>query len=263
MFSFLDARLRPYFKRDQHLALDARLRNKRAYLAERLRGAPLPPTQVMKLVTGNDDAAWYVDSGQRGFQSVADTLQKSHIDIRAMRRTLDLGCGPGRVLRHWKPLARQVELYGCDYNQELVDWGRELVPFARIDRNGLEPPLPYRDGYFDFVYALSVFTHWSHDLQLRWMRELTRVLRPGGLLMFTTMGDYYLFALTPEQREEFARGKLVVVHPDAEGTNVCGSFCSPAFVANELAQGMSVLHYYSRGALGNPWQDVYLLQKPS
>jgi SAM-dependent methyltransferase len=216
----------------------------------------------MKLVTGNDDAVWYVTSGRRGFQSVRDTLEKSHIDIRDQQRVLDFGCGPGRVLRYWKPLSKQSELYGCDYNQELVDWGRKLVPFARIDKNELKPPLHYPDNYFDFIYLLSIFTHWSRELSLAWMRELTRVLKPGGLAMMTTMGDYYLFVLNEQQRDEFAQGKLVVVHPDQQGTNICGSFCNPAFVTNELAQGMRLLHFYARAALGNPWQDVYLLQKP-
>jgi SAM-dependent methyltransferase len=247
---------------ERALPLRLRLLNKRAYLVERLRGMPLPPTTMMHMVAGNHDASWYVYSGGRGAQSVRDTLEKSHIDIRSMRRVLDFGCGCGRVLRHFAPLARQTEFHGVDYNPELVYWCRRVVPFAHIERNRLEPPLVYADETFDLIYALSTFTHWTVDLQMAWIREFTRILKPGGLLMMTAHGDYYMFALTPAQREMYHAGLPVVVHEDSSGTNLCGAFTPPDFLRNELRQELEVLHHYPRSALGNPWQDVYLLRKP-
>jgi SAM-dependent methyltransferase len=49
-------------------------------------------------------------------------------------------------------------------------------------------PLPYRDGQFDFVYGLSVFTHLSFDLQLRRAAEIHRILEPGGVALLTFHG---------------------------------------------------------------------------
>jgi SAM-dependent methyltransferase len=244
------------------LPFKARVLNQLAYRTQRLKGVPLPPTSVMKLVTGNEDATWYVYSSARAFQSVKDTLEKSHINIKDMHQTLDFGCGPGRVLRQWHGLTKYVQLHGVDYNLELVQWARRLVPFAHVEQNGLEPPLAYANNTFNFIYALSTFTHWSVELQKAWISEFTRILKPGGFLMFTTMGDYYLFTLTPEQRKAFAAGEPIVRYEDHQGANECGAFAPPAYVSNELRGDLTMLHYYPRSALGNPWQDVYLLQKP-
>ena len=41
------------------------------------------------------------------------------------------------------------------------------------------PHLPFADGYFDFAYCSSVFTHIS-DLADAWLLELRRIVRSGG-----------------------------------------------------------------------------------
>jgi ubiquinone/menaquinone biosynthesis C-methylase UbiE len=46
------------------------------------------------------------------------------------------------------------------------------------------PHLPFEDGYFDLIYAGSVFTHIA-DLADSWFLELKRILRPGGRLYIT------------------------------------------------------------------------------
>lgn len=239
-----------------------RIRNQIDYMRERLRGMPLPPTTMMSLVTGNHLAWWYVESGRRAAQSVRETLEKSHFEMSSMRSLLDFGCGCGRVLRHWKHLAKRTELHGVDYNRELVYWCRKTVPYAQIECNTLEPPLIYEDNTFDLIYALSTFTHWTVDLQKRWIREFTRILRPGGLLLMTTHGDYYLPMLTAPEREQYLAGVPVVQFSSQEGSNTCGAYHPYPYVQGELRQDLELLHFYPRSALGNPWQDIYLLQKP-
>jgi SAM-dependent methyltransferase len=243
------------------LPLNLRLSNQRAYLVERLKGSPLPPAAVMHLVQGNYDANYFVAGGLRGFQSVRDTLEKSYVQMDSLRRVLDFGCGCGRVLRHWKPYARNVELHGTDFNLELVLWCRKVAPFASIQRNQLAPPLTYQDNTFDFIYALSTFTHWTEPLQKEWMREFHRILRPGGHLMFTVHGDYYIPFLVPELREHYLAGRAVT-GLERVGTNDCSAYNPPSQVVGELIQEMQLVGYYPRSALGNPWQDVYLVQKP-
>jgi ubiquinone/menaquinone biosynthesis C-methylase UbiE len=51
------------------------------------------------------------------------------------------------------------------------------------------PPLEYEDSKFDFVYALSVFTHLDETLQFQWLLELRRVLRPEGILILTVYNE--------------------------------------------------------------------------
>ena len=66
----------------------------------------------------------------------------------------------------------------------MVAWVRKHLcpPIAGATVNGEKPPLDYADDYFDVVLALSVFTHiadgWSD-----WLLEISRVLKPEGLLI--------------------------------------------------------------------------------
>jgi SAM-dependent methyltransferase len=53
---------------------------------------------------------------------------------------------------------------------------------ARFSRDGRRPPFP--DGYFDCIYAGSVFTHIA-DFEEAWLLELSRVLAPRGFAVLT------------------------------------------------------------------------------
>ena len=91
---------------------------------------------------------------------------------------LDFGCGCGRVTRYWSGFAGSVA--GSDIDGPAVAWCRSNLAFARFEQNRLEPPLAFERESFDLVYALSVFTHLTGELQLAWRDELRRVLRPAA-----------------------------------------------------------------------------------
>jgi predicted SAM-dependent methyltransferase len=74
----------------------------------------------------------------------------------------------------------------------------------------LAPPTKYPAGKFDFIYALSVFTHLPELDQLAWMDEFHRILRPGGYLLLSLHGAYYLSILNERERQRFLTGKLVI-----------------------------------------------------
>lgn len=218
---------------------------------------------MMHLVQGNHDAEYFVAGGRRAFETITESLEKSYIPLRQFSTILDFGCGCGRVLRHWKGLAKQVELHGTDYNHELVYWARRTVPFATLHTNQLQPPLPLNDNMFDFVYAFSTFTHWDVELQRAWMREFQRILRPNGYLLFTTHGDYYVPRLPTEARRLFDDGKAIgpALGPDIVGTNGYASFNPFVQVRDELLQGLEFVEFYRRASRGTPWQDVYIARK--
>ena len=105
------------------------------------------------------------------------------------KRVLDFGCGAGRTLRHFLPEAKDAEFWGADIDEASIDWVQaNLTPPIHAFRCDETPPLPKPDGYFDLIYAISVFTHltesWSH-----WLLELHRLLRDGGRLIATYAGE--------------------------------------------------------------------------
>lgn len=232
----------------------------------------LPPDQL-RFVGGSTDPEEYLRFGALGYGVLTQLLESHGLDPSHMQGILDFGCGCGRVLRYWCSSGVKG-LAGCDYNPSLLGWCEDNLPFAKFFLNRLEPPLVLADGSFDLVYAFSVLTHLPERLQFAWMRELARVLRPGTHLVMSTHGVGHLDVISEHgirelpffptwQQALFHAGQLVIVAPELAGANGCAAFHPEIFVRNVLAPctGFTVVDFVPKGALGNPHQDLYLLQK--
>ncbi len=222
-------------------------------------GLPLPSPRMVNLVAGHFDIREFYENGLLGANCIRHLLGKNDLEMDGFSSILDFGCGCGRIIRHWKSL-RGPQIYGSDSNSRLVQWCSKNLFFAEFEVNRPHPPLVYRSETFTFVYAISVFTHLSSDLQKPWMQELWRVLRPGGYLLLTVHGKSRLPQLGPEDREKFNAGHLVTVREKYSGTNICGAFHPYKFVRETLAEGFVIVDFLPRGAK-DANQDMYLLQK--
>ena len=94
------------------------------------------------------------------------------------KRTLDIGCGAGALLRKAPDL-----IEGIDVNATLVE---RLVQEGLKVQRASATSLPYPDATFDVVNCAHVIEHLvPQDAQLM-LREAQRVLRPGGLLLLNS-----------------------------------------------------------------------------
>jgi len=209
----------------------------------------------MVRVAGTADADWFLRSGRAAYDAIAANVPLEEIDT-----VLDFGCGCGRVLRYWE--SHPGTATGSDRDAGAVEWCRSRLPFARVDQNALAPPLAYDDDSFDLVYALSVFTHLTDELQIAWRDELRRVLRPGGRLLLTTHGRSYLPRLEGEEREGFERGELVVRWGALPGSNLCSAYHPETYLRETFARDFDVVRIEPEGARGNPTQDLIVLRRP-
>ena len=223
-------------------------------------GLPVPPARLVFLVTHTTDVGWYLESGRRAAAAIEEALARHGVELAAVGSLLDFGCGCGRVIRNWHGLDG-VEVHGADYNERLVEWCAANLGFARFAVNGLRPPLPYEDGSFGLVYALSVLTHLPAGLQDAWLAELRRVLAPGGLLLVSTHGAAYRERLAPDELRAFDAGEMVVRRGGVAGTNWCTVFHPEPYVRDRVADGLALLEFAPEGARGNPRQDLTVLQK--
>ncbi|MBI2687605.1 MAG: class I SAM-dependent methyltransferase [Acidobacteria bacterium] len=145
-----------------------------------------------------EDANYYVAFGRRDqeddeFQSTAaEVVHGLEWEMRRLpagqdprnRRALEIGCGPGRLLR---PMAAHFgEIHGVDISDEMVARARQRlahVPHAHahVARNSnLEM---FAGESFDFAYSYAVFQHIpSRDVVLGYLKETWRVLKPGGYM---------------------------------------------------------------------------------
>jgi SAM-dependent methyltransferase len=219
-------------------------------------GPPLPPRRLMVRVAGTADADWFLRGGRAGYDAIV-----AHVPPGELRSVLDFGCGCGRVTRWWHDFDGEVA--GSDLSRRAIEWCRDNLPFGRFETNGLAPPLAFADESFDLVYALSVFTHLTAELQLAWRDELRRVLRPGGRLLVTTHGRSYAPRLEAGEREHFEAGELVVRWGDLPGTNLCSAYHPERYLRDTFAEGFELVELEPEGARGNPTQDLAVLRKLS
>jgi ubiquinone/menaquinone biosynthesis C-methylase UbiE len=113
---------------------------------------------------------------------------------------IDLGCGSGRLA--WalgRQRMRLAAYTGIDIIQALLDYARARAPrgYQFVLHRDLSIPAP--DASADMVAAFSVFTHLLHLESFLYMRDIFRVLRPGGLLVFSFLefaqpGHWEMFA---------------------------------------------------------------------
>jgi ubiquinone/menaquinone biosynthesis C-methylase UbiE len=93
-------------------------------------------------------------------------------------RTLDLGCGIGSLHRHLE--GAFSTLAGCDVSAEAISRARQNHPNVSY-RVSASRQLPYEDHAFDLVFASCVLHHVPVNEWSGFLREMHRVLRPGGV----------------------------------------------------------------------------------
>lgn len=100
-------------------------------------------------------------------------------------KVLDAGTGPGTLAREIARRFPRIDVYGVDLSEEMIRLAREhaqheqLAERARFDTANIAH-LPYPDRSFDAVVSTISMHHW-YELEQP-LRELYRVLRPGGRL---------------------------------------------------------------------------------
>ena len=176
---------------------------------------------------------------------------------------LDWGCGPGRVVRHIPSLVKNTDtVIGSDYNQDYINWCSKNLPSVTFIKNELEPPMALQDNAVDLIYALSIITHLSAGNHIKWIAELLRISKPGGLLLITSQGDCFKDKLMPDELSVYNRGELVVRATEQEGHRVFAAF-EPAAYMQQLFSGCKILKFIKGGSPQSihGMQDTWLVQK--
>jgi len=151
-----------------------------------------------------EDARYYVACGRRGqpdeefFSSAGDVVRLLEEELKRLprnlppqaRRALELGCGPGRLMR---PMSRNFgELHGVDVSDEMIRLAEARFSGAsgmHLHATSGSDLAPLSADYFDFVYSYAVFRHIpGRDIVLSYFDEIRRVLKPGGIARLQLSG---------------------------------------------------------------------------
>lgn len=102
----------------------------------------------------------------------------------AHKDVLDIGAGTGRTAIYLSPLAHRYQ--AVDYSPAMVDAFRQALPDVPIALEDMRDLSHFPDVDYDFVLASNnVFDAVGHEDRLQTLREMHRLLRPGGILMFS------------------------------------------------------------------------------
>lgn len=147
--------------------------------------APLPnPPEHLWLGYGRTIEEW-LESGRRHMKKMRELLTQSGYEFEQGHRVLEMGCAAGRMLRCLQDVTDKCEVWGTDISGEHIFWCKQnLSPPFHFFITTTTPHLPFADGYFDVIYAGSVFTH-IDDMADTWLLELRRLLKPNGRLYIT------------------------------------------------------------------------------
>ena len=78
-------------------------------------------------------------------------------------------------------------------------YARRISPDANFQHINTKPPLPFENETFDLIVSYSVFSHLSGAHGLAWIRELSRVLKPDGIICITSFGlGHYEVVMTSD-----------------------------------------------------------------
>jgi SAM-dependent methyltransferase len=123
---------------------------------------------------------------ERIFEELAGKPLDRHLlnrfaeDVRGRGLVADVGCGPGHVARYLHE--QGVRMLGIDLAPRMIEWARTRSPeieFRVGDMRALELP----DGALAGIVAFYSLIHIDEREMLPTLRDLRRVLAPGGLLL--------------------------------------------------------------------------------
>ena len=198
---FIQPTILPYFvtffpyKRSSYAYVVRKVNRSQEFEFSRL---PVPPEKLW-LGYGKTAEEW-LESGQRHVAVMRNLLAESDYHFGDGHRVLELGCAAGRMLRCLEDVSDRCEIWGTDISGEHIYWCKQqLNPPFHFFITTTAPHLPFGDGYFDLIFAGSVFTH-IDDLADAWLLELRRLLKPGGRL-YITIHDNETVRILREQRE--------------------------------------------------------------
>lgn len=146
-----------------------------------------------------EQAHWWYTGRRKILAGFVEEICRNVTDRRP--RILDVGCGTGANLLM---LSEYGEAEGVDIAEDALAFCRE----RGLDkvRLGAGEELPYEDGTFDLVTAFDVVEHMDDDLA--GLREMRRVLRPGGRVLLFVPTFMFLWGLQDDVSNHRRRYRL-------------------------------------------------------
>ena len=212
------------------------------------------------------DGAHYFKVGLSAIRCVEEALREARIET--VRSVLDLPCGYGRVLRFLAPRFPAARITACELMPDAVRFCAETFGAtpAQSSYDLDELTLAAR---FDLIWCGSLVTHLDARRTRDLLKFFARHLAPGGLLVFTTHGEFVAGVI--EDRADFyglnradipalvaayrRGGHGYLDYPEGPGYGV--SLTAPDWVRAEARAVGGLREVYFRARGWDEHQDVF------
>lgn len=144
----------------------------------------------------------FLATGQDEIQRVTECVHSLGLQLDRSRPALDFGCGVGRLTRAMA--AYFPECCGVDISPTMLRLASEFnqdAPNCKFLLNDRRDLLCFEKDHFGFVYSNIVLQHMPSRLCRRYLREMVRVTRPGGILVFAAV-DAFRVGLLEQLRQK-------------------------------------------------------------
>jgi SAM-dependent methyltransferase len=210
--------------------------------------------ETYRMLAARQDSYWW----HRARRSMSRALLRRH-GLPARLRWLDLGCGPGGNLHMLEALSPAL-VAGLDLSPLALELAQRAAPDAALLRGDISRGLPFADGSFDLVTVFNVLCHSWVASELAVLREITRVLRPGGLLLATEPAFAALFrdmdVAAMATRRYRCSGFASLCRAAGFDVRFATYFASFGFPILLLLKAASRLRALGRGAIKAPAADM-------
>ena len=204
----------------------------------------------------------YLADGWRTLSELVLLLERAGHCLSGCKQVLEFASGHGRFTRHLVKALGHERVTVSD-----VVPGAVAFSTAQFGVRGFvstsEPAALAWPGRYDLVFVLSLFSHLPRATWAAWLRRLWDAVAPGGVLVFTTHGDFAAQragVTLDEQGFQFVgASESTAIDVQEYGT----AFTSPGFVQ---AQIEALVPVPARWSVEPAWfcahQDAFVLQRP-
>ena len=99
-------------------------------------------------------------------------------------RVLDIGCACGFYIDEIKRL-KNCDVYGVEFSKWAIKYATETLNLKNIYFQEKEYQYDFESNYFDVVFVLGTIEHVTKPKEM--LAEVYRILKPGGIIMITTV----------------------------------------------------------------------------
>jgi hypothetical protein len=156
-------------------------------------------------------------------------------------------------------------LFATDIDSEAIGWLKKCYKgIADCDVNHHFPPTVYKDGTFDLIYSISIFSHLPEDMQFAWLEELRRIAKPDSYLILTTHGEKHYRQLEGADKNTmlekgFLHRRIKPLSTEGLPEFYQTSYHSHEYIKKTWSKYFDIIEIRRNGV--DNWQDGILLRK--